>query len=160
LRQGEVRQSTLLRHYPFRTSMQIDYWRTLAEQEAVSAAASSISDGDNGAAAAGALSRILQVLHHPERVELLRTIEPRIGENGPVAGVIGAAPMISFPKSGKLSCFANDVWAMYFNNRGSVMLTVDLGQGQRVEQCATFSMCRLQRLKCSMAKLVLPSSIK
>ena len=40
---------------------------------------------------------------------------------------IGSGPTpITFPKSGKLSCFANDVWTMYFNNRGSVMLTVDL----------------------------------
>jgi hypothetical protein len=40
---------------------------------------------------------------------------------------IGPGATITFPKSGKLSCFANDVWLMYFNNRGSVMLTVDLG---------------------------------
>ncbi|GEP59603.1 hypothetical protein RSO01_67690 [Reyranella soli] len=38
---------------------------------------------------------------------------------------IGAGAKIAFPKSGKLSCFANDVCFMYFNNRGSVMLTVD-----------------------------------
>jgi hypothetical protein len=40
--------------------------------------------------------------------------------------LIGATTMITFPKSGKLSCFADDLWLMYFNNRGSVMLTVDL----------------------------------
>jgi len=39
---------------------------------------------------------------------------------------IGAGATIAFPKSGRLGCFANDVRTMYFNNRGSVMLTVDL----------------------------------
>lgn len=45
-RKGEVRVSTRLRQYPYVASMQLDYRRTLAEQEAVSAAASSISGGD------------------------------------------------------------------------------------------------------------------
>ncbi len=28
-------------------------------------------------------------------------------------------------RDGKLSCFANDVWFMYFNNKGSVEITVE-----------------------------------
>lgn len=45
-RKGEVRLPTRLRQYPYRATMQVDYHRTLAEQEAVSAAATSISGGD------------------------------------------------------------------------------------------------------------------
>jgi hypothetical protein len=39
-----------------------------------------MADLINAAAATGVLSRILQVLPHRERVELLRSIEPRIGQ--------------------------------------------------------------------------------
>ena len=37
----------------------------------------------------------------------------------------GIGATITFPKAGRLGCFANDVRTC-FNNRGSVMLTVDL----------------------------------
>lgn len=46
MRKKRLPQSYKLRDYPYRATMQIDYWRTLREQESVSAAATSISGGD------------------------------------------------------------------------------------------------------------------
>ena len=58
----------------------------------------------NGAAATGVLSRILRVLHHRERVELLRFIDPRIGQMDAdkmvPAGLVGAVSGFSKPEIG------------------------------------------------------------
>lgn len=37
---------------------------------------------------------------------------------------IGTDHTLAVPKTGRLSCFANDVALMYWNNRGAVQLTV------------------------------------
>jgi hypothetical protein len=39
--------------------------------------------------------------------------------------VIGESVTYRARRNGKLWCFANDVWFMYFNNRGSVEVTVE-----------------------------------
>lgn len=38
---------------------------------------------------------------------------------------IGQSAIVRPSRSGLLTCFANDMWLMYFNNRGSVRLKVD-----------------------------------
>jgi hypothetical protein len=39
--------------------------------------------------------------------------------------VIGEGITYQASRNGKLWCFANDVWFMYFNNKGSVEITVE-----------------------------------
>ena len=39
--------------------------------------------------------------------------------------VIGEGVTYRARRNGKLRCFANDVWFMYFNNKGSVEITVE-----------------------------------
>jgi hypothetical protein len=38
--------------------------------------------------------------------------------------IIGAASQVIMPMSGRLACFANDVPGFYWNNRGTVQLTI------------------------------------
>jgi hypothetical protein len=38
----------------------------------------------------------------------------------------GRKDNVVFDRDGTLTCFANDVWLMYFNNCGAISLTVDL----------------------------------
>lgn len=39
--------------------------------------------------------------------------------------VIGESIIYRARRDGKLWCFANDVWFMYFNNKGSVEITIE-----------------------------------
>lgn len=39
--------------------------------------------------------------------------------------LIGAQRTVIAPASGELTCFANDVWLAYWNNRGALQLTVE-----------------------------------
>jgi hypothetical protein len=53
------------------------------------------------------------------------TLIGTIGESLEHAFVIGAEPCdFQAPVSGELVCFANDLWLMYWNNRGSVRFTI------------------------------------
>jgi len=53
------------------------------------------------------------------------TLIGTIGESLEHAFVIGAGPCdFQAPISGELVCFANDLWSFYWNNRGSMRLTI------------------------------------
>ena len=53
------------------------------------------------------------------------TLIGTIGESLEHAFVIGAGPCdFQAPISGEFVCFANDLWAVYWNNRGSMRLII------------------------------------